>query len=115
MSLNMQGHIDDVFTSFEVTQRTQPGSYVDGKWVTGSLIDTTFRANVQPATDRQIQTLQMGGRRVVDVRNVWINQTISLSIAPTDKWLIDGLEFETVSFDNRPSRTYAKVTVSQVV
>jgi len=113
----MQGHIDDVFESYQVTQlKETSGGYVDGRWQEGATESNTYRANVQPASDRQIQTLQAAGRRIIDVRNVWINNaTLALSIAPTDKWEFEGKTFETVSFDNRPSRVYAKITVSQVV
>lgn len=100
---------------------TTGGGYgTDGRWIDGTEDTTPHDVNLQPATPKQIDSLDLGGERAVDVRNVWVNDTeIALAkIAKADEWTFDGVagRFKCVKLDNRSSfqRDYCKAVVSLI-
>ena len=113
MSLDMIGHIDDVFESFTAVRVTQSGAYVNGIWQAGATGRTSHSINAQPATDRQIDNLSSGGERLTDLRRIWINDGTFAEITPADQWEIDGQLWKTVQLDNRPRRNYCRAFISR--
>lgn len=113
MSLDMFGHIDDVFTSTIGTRTAYSGGgYVDGKWTEGIPSLSEHNVNVQPLNMKQIETLQIGGERIKDYRQVWVNDGSIADIAESDTWVFTGVEgsFKTTQLDNRVpfGRNYCK-------
>ncbi len=114
MSLDMAGFVDDVFESIPATRVSRStGGYVDGIYVPGAETETPHRVNVQPATDREIDSLSSGGERINDLRRVYVNDGVLASIADADQWQFDGQLWKTVKLDNRPWRNYCKIFVSR--
>ena len=115
MSLDMFGHIDDTFESTIAARIPVTGSYVNGKWVDASNTATPHTVNLQSASDKEIQALNDGGERIVDVRRVYVNDGILANIAPSDDWTFENVDgvFKTVKLDNRPWRNYCKIIVSR--
>jgi len=116
MSLDMFGHIDDVFESGIGTRTAKSGGgYVDGVWVPGTESTTDHRVNIQPLNQKDINFLQLGGERVQDTHKIYVNDGISPSISESDTWTfvdaggneIDG-SFKCISLDNRPWRNYCR-------
>jgi hypothetical protein len=115
MSLDMMGHIDPVFTSIPATRTSNTGgSYVDGIWVGGGAITTPHTVNIQPASDREIETLTKGGERIVDARRIYVNDGIDASISQADIWEFAGQRYKCHKLDNRPWRNYCKAIVSRI-
>jgi len=114
MSLDMLGHIDDVFRSVQTAQRSSvTGSYVDGKWVTAPSVISNHRVTLQPVTLRELDNINFGGERINDTRKVYVNDGDLFSIAPSDTWEFSGIDgtFKTIGIDNRASRNYCKLIV----
>lgn len=123
MSLDMFGHIDDVFTSTNGTRISKTGgSYVGGKWVGGVETTSPHRVNIQPLNNKEIQALQIGGERIGDYRKVWVNDGLIGEISEADNWTFEGIDglFKSVQVDNRsnyPSafnRNYCKIIVARI-
>lgn len=114
-SIDMGGHIDDVFQSHVGTRTLTGGDYVVGIWQGETPIVTTHRVNVQPLNQKDINFLTLGGQRVQDTKKIYINDGTMASITPAGKWTfvdvtgdaVDGT-YKCVSLDNRPSRNYCK-------
>ena len=115
-SIDMSGHIDDVFQSGVGTRRSiMTGSYIDGIWVEGPEAITTHKLNIQPLNNEDINFLTLGGQRVQDTRKIYVNDGIDSTISEDDIWTlvdINGVvingEFKPVSLDNRHWRNYCK-------
>ena len=117
MSLDMFGHIDDVFETATVTRQRQSDSgYVNGRWVEGDADPSTHKANVQPTSMREREALEKGGDRLLDTRTIRINDGSTSDVLDTDTWIIPGLSgvYQTQMVDNRPTRNYCKVIVSLI-
>lgn len=115
MNLSMTGHVSGVMKSHDVVQvRKIGGGRVDGAWVDGADERHTYDATIQQASDREIQTLTQGGERLTDVRRIWINDPIDLSLAESDQWEFEGQVWRSIKNDNRPWRDYAKIFVSRL-
>jgi len=119
MNLSMQNHVSGILKSHTASQFPQGGAYVDGIWQDNAGTPVTgIDVNVQPATMREIQTLQLGGRRIQDTRRVYINTDVTLSLKNADIWEFDnelaGIQFECISVDDRPTRSYRKIFVSVI-
>lgn len=117
MSLSMSGHIDDTFRSLSASRIAKSGGgYVNGFPVQGSEQKIPHIVNVQTVTDREIQHLDIGGRRISDVRKIYVNDGVLAEINEADDWEFDangrGQErYETLSMDSRPWRDYCRVIV----
>ena len=115
MSLDMRGHIDPVFKSIPATRTaTTGGGYVDGIWQDGATVVTSHTVTIQPATDREIETIEKGGERIVDARRVYINDGVDASISQADLWEFAGQVWKCHKLDNRPWRNYCKAIVSRI-
>ena len=114
MSLDMLGHIDSTFKSVDATRTPQPGSYVEGKWIAVPSASSPHNVTLQPASDKEINNLSKGGERLVDVRNVYVNDGDLYAISPSDDWTFAGINgtFKSIKLDNRQWRNYCKVVVS---
>lgn len=115
-TLDMGGHIDDVFESVTAQRQPRGGSYVNGRWVPSEGDSSSHRVNLQPMTTREIQTLQDGGERIIDGRRVYVNDGDLYNITPSDLWTFPGVDgtFKAVALDNRPWRNYCKIMVSRI-
>ncbi|QZI90939.1 hypothetical protein MYOV024v1_p0014 [Vibrio phage PS34B.2] len=115
-SIDMGGHIDDVFQSGVGSRISKTGGgYIDGKWVEGTTTTTPHKINIQPLNQKDINFLQSGGERIQDTRKIYVNDGVNPSISEADTWTlvdvngnaIDG-EFKCYSLDNRPWRNYCR-------
>ncbi len=119
-TLDMGGFVDGNMQSTVGTRySTTGGAYgPDGRWVDGTEDTTSHDVNLQPATQKQIDALDLGGERAIDIRVAYVNDdAIALAkIAKADEWTFDGVagRFKCVALDNRPWRTYCRVTVSLI-
>lgn len=114
MTLDMFGHIGDVFKSIPANRIAKTGgAYVNGIWVDGTETSTPHDVTIQPASDKEIAVLSSGSERILDMRRVYVNDGVLASISQADDWVFDGLRFKTVKLDNRPWRNYAKIIVSR--
>jgi hypothetical protein len=114
MSLSMFGHIDDVFISVVAERTSRTGSYVNGIWVDGAANVTSHDVTIQPASDREIDSIERGGERVVDARKIYVNDGIDASIRPTDVWEFEGQKWKCHRLDNRPWRNYCRAVVYRI-
>ena len=74
MSLNMEGHIDEVFVSAPASRTVTGGAWVEGIWVPGTPVNSPYTVNIQPASDREVDFIRQGGERITDVRRIYINE-----------------------------------------
>ena len=117
-SIDMSGHIDDVFQSHVGTRRAKTGDYVDGIWEDGPEVVTTHKVNMQPLNQEDINFLTLGGERIQDTRKVYINDRTIANVSSEDIWtfvdvngfVVDG-KFKCISADNRTARTVTKAYV----
>lgn len=111
MSLDMAGHIDDVFESVPVTLIYTTGGYVDGIWRAGLPATETYRANVQQLEDKELANLMREGQRILDSRKIYINDgDLALLNLGKDMSLLDE-EWKITERDVREWRSYAKLIV----
>ena len=115
MSLDMSGHIDSTFESIPVVRVEKAASQrVNGRVVRGAPTNHTgYTATVQPLSDRQKEILTRAGKRILDSRNLYINNGDIQSINLTDDWQFNGQSYQCIELDNRPWRNYCKVVVSR--
>jgi hypothetical protein len=118
MSLDMFGFIDDVFVSIPANQITLTGGGydTDGIWQDGTETSSPYTVTIQPISDREIQSLQIGGERVVDYRKIYVNDGDFHALSPDAYWEFDannrGVErYKVVKDDIRVWRNYAKLIV----
>lgn len=114
MSLDMRGHIDGTFRTMDATRTIHVGSYVGGIWVESSATSVSHDVTLQALTDKEIQTLSIGGERINEAYRIYINDGETGNLSPSDTWQFNGLTgtFKAVKTDNRPWRNYCKVIVS---
>ena len=115
-SIDMGGHIDDVFqsgTGFRVAK--SGGGYVSGIWEDGTEAVTPHKINIQPLNQKDINFLQLGGERIHDTRKIYVNDGVSPSISEADTWALVDVNgnsingtFKAYSLDNRPWRNYCR-------
>lgn len=113
MSLSMRGHIDNVFKSVPATHVGKSGVYVDGILTTVTSAPVAFTVNIQPVSDKEIDFLRQGGRRIVDPRKIYVNNGDLDSIALDGDWVFLGQRWLVIRTDNRPWRKYCKVIVDR--
>lgn len=114
MSLNMEGHIDEVFVSVPASRTTSAGSFVDGIWVPGLQVTLPYIVNIQPASDREVDFIRQAGERITDVRRIYINQGEMQGIDQTGTWEFIGQQWKAAMCDNRYWRNYCKVVVVRI-
>lgn len=118
VSLDMFGHVDDVFTSAVVTRISSTNEYVDGIPATTEDSQSTHSVNIQPLSNREAAKLSIGGERIKDYRKFYINDGTASKVTNADKWTIPGVDglFKTSDLDNRVpfGRNYCKVIVSRI-
>lgn len=114
MSLDMFGHIDDTFQSSVATRTANAGDWVNGHWVAATGDESMHSVTVQPLSNKEIQTLNIGLERINDVRKIYINDGFGSELKPSDKWTFDNIpgEFKVIALDYRPWRNYGKIIVS---
>ena len=111
MSLNMRGHVDSVFESARVTRIYRGNGYYDeGVWVGADEKRATYRANVQPLSDKEVYFLNIGGERISSILKLYINTGVG-DFTMQDDWIIDGKKYKTIRCDTRKRRSYSKIIV----
>lgn len=110
INLYLRRHVDYLFTSGMATRTAISGGYVNGIWATRSAFDTNHLVTIQPLNNKQIEFLNIGGERVEDYRQVWVNDGSLAEISPSDIWNLPNLpgDYKTTQLDNRPDRFYCK-------
>lgn len=113
--LSMIGMVDEVFQSVPATRtvRGTGGSYVNGIWVPGPDVTTEYVVTIQPATDQELQFLNQGAERYIDVRKIYINDGDMQLINNIGDWTFLGFKWKTIKCDNRYWRDYCKVFVNK--
>ena len=118
MSLDMGGFINSDFVSIPANQISQTGDGYDGDgiWVPGAENSTPYTVNIQPLSDREINSLQIGGERTLDYRKIYVNDGDFHALSPKAFWEFDannnGIErYKVISGDIRVWRSYAKIVV----
>lgn len=114
MSLSMEGQIDDVFRSVPATRTVAGGARVNGKWVPGAPVVTSYAVNIQPAKDREIEFVRNSGHRITDVRRIYINEGDMQGINESGTWQFEGQNWKAVAVDNRHWRDYCKCLVVRI-
>lgn len=104
----------DFDSGFNVVRVTTEKSYVDGIPTETEIKRTSFRANVQPMSDRELDFLSMGGERIVDARKIYINDDSFDELDLTGHFEFDGQKWKPIKIDKRPKRKYCKIVVSRV-
>ncbi|RIY41952.1 hypothetical protein [Neopusillimonas maritima] len=115
MSLDMTGHIDDVFASTPVIVKAFTAGHRDdfGIWVPGTSIDEVYTATTQPLRDRELDNLLRAGKRILDSRKIYINSGDLEKLKLSNDVEFLGQLWEIIDSDIRPWRTYAKIVVSR--
>ncbi|MGL6147828.1 MAG: hypothetical protein ACRC1V_05075, partial [Plesiomonas sp.] len=99
------------FTTHKIIKKRYLGAYSDGVWIEGGEQLTMHDACVQPLTDQELVTLDIGCKRVSDFRKVYITDGKRVDINDGDVWELPGMsgDYETIKTDIRPENRYAKV------
>ena len=122
MSLDMIGFIDDTFESVLALRTAKTSTFANGRPVNSVAAPKPHTVNVQPLSNKQIQSLDIGAERKNDTRRIWVNDGDLYSILPSDEWTFAGTQakrmgiegtFRTLELDNRPWRNYCRVIVSR--
>lgn len=93
MGLNMRGHISGPFvTHAGVVLNRYESAVVDFDPILTLVYTDQFDANVQPASDKEIEFLQIGAERVNDIRVIHRNDGKGIEVS-TDGKLADILVF----------------------
>ena len=112
--LDMFGHIDGCLQTHTGTRITDAGARgADGIWVPIPLVATTHQVTLQPASPKEIDSIE-GGDRLKDVRRCYINDGDLYALGPRDEWTFSGLAgtYTVHAMDNRPARNYCKLLVA---
>jgi len=113
MSLDMKYHIDNVFKSVPATHVGKSGSYVNGIWQSTTSAPVSFKVNIQPLNDKEIDFLRQGGQRILDPRKIYVNSGDLSQIELDGEWVFLGQRWKIIRTDNRPWRNYCKVIVDR--
>lgn len=115
-ALSMQGHVDGVFRTVDVTFTNTPDrQYVDGISVPGVPVSTIFRnVTIQPLTDDELDLLLRAGQRIIDARKLYINNGNFDALQLSAKVEFLSQEWKLIKADVRPWRKYAKLIVDRI-
>lgn len=85
MSINMMGQISAPFITHRPRLVRYSETIVDFEPVFALEYEDEFDANIQAATDREIEFLSNGGERINDVRIVHRNDGLGIQVSAPDK------------------------------
>lgn len=115
MGLNMSGHISGPFVTHTAQLKRCTTAVIDFEPVLTLDYEDTFAANIQAATDREIEFLQIGAERIDDVRVVHRNDGLGIIISGPGKLAdligFDGSWWKSVNTDYRPWHNFCRATV----
>lgn len=115
MGLNMSGHISGPFVTHIAELKRCSSAVVDFEPVFVLTYEDTFPANIQAATDREIEFLQIGAERIDDVRVLHRNDGLGIVISGPGKLAdligFDGSWWKSVNTDYRPWHNFCRATV----
>lgn len=109
----MDGEIDNDFTTAQVVHIKEVGTYVEGVFVSQEGGRETFSACIQPMSNREIAYLENGGERISDARKLYITQSID-GLDLRSRFEFFGQVWKVFEFDSRPENTYNKIIVARV-
>lgn len=109
----MNGEIDNDFTTTEVVHVKEGGTYVDGVFVSQVAGRQSLSACIQPMSNREIAYLENGGERISDARKLYITQAID-GLDLRSRFEFFGQVWKVFEFDARPENTYYKIIVARV-
>lgn len=125
MGLNMRGHVSGHFVSHRGVQRMRFSSEIIDfvPKLTQTLLDT-FDANVQPASDKEIEFLQIGAERINDIRVIHRNDGKGIEVS-TPGNLADILVFaetpdqpstwwKAMATDYRPWHNFCRAVIAKL-
>lgn len=125
MGLNMRGHVSGPFISHPGVQRMRYSSQIIDfvPKLTLTLLDT-FDANVQPASDKEIEFLQIGAERINDIRVIHRNDGKGIEVS-TPGNLADILVFaetpdkeptwwKAMATDYRPWHNFCRAVIAKL-
>jgi hypothetical protein len=121
MGLNMSGHVSGPFLTHTPELRRYSSQIINHKPVFAlEYFEPSFAANIQQASDKEIEFLNIGGERVNDVRVVHRNDGRSILVSTPDH-LADILVFsdgvteatwwKSINTDFRPWHNFCRATV----
>lgn len=115
LGLDMFGTIDDTFQSVAATRTPITTLLVLGIPSVTEGNPIAHKVTLQPVSDKEIQFLGLGARRIGDLRKIYVNDGETQSIAPSDVWTLAGVDgkFRAIKIDNRPWRNYARIIISR--
>lgn len=114
-ALSMLDAVTGDFQTVEVVVKTETGGgYVDGIYVDGTTVETTFPdVNIQPLTDNELDMIMRAEERVIDVRKLYItNGDLSLFELASDVYFLDQ-RWKIIRRDVRKFYEYAKIIVDR--
>lgn len=125
MGLNMRGHVSGPFISHPGVQRMRYSSQIVDHVpkLTLTLLDS-FDANVQPASDKEIEFLQIGAERINDIRVIHRNDGKGIEVS-TEGNLADILVFaetpdkpatwwKAIATDYRPWHNFCRAVIAKL-
>lgn len=125
MSINMMGHVSAPFITHRPRLVRYGESIVDFEPVLALQYEDEFDANIQAASDREIEFLSNGGERLNDVRIVHRNDGLGIQVSSPDK-LADILIFsdnpgvtepiwwKALKVDFRPWHNFCHATIVRI-
>lgn len=120
MGLSMMGHVSGPFATHTVALRRYATKIVNFKPVLALDYDDNFLANIQQASDKEIEFLGIGGERVNDVRVVHRNDGKGIRVSTPDNLadvlifsdgITDDIWWKSINTDYRPWHNFCRATV----
>ena len=85
----------------------------DGLWDDGEIVETTFKAAVQPMNEKEIESLEFSSQRVIGSIKIYPEFYQYFQLSPYMRIKVDlgsGMrEYRIVKTDLRPWNSYAKI------
>lgn len=125
MSINMMGHVSPPFVTHTPQLVRYGETIVDFETVYAQTYTDTFQANIQAASDREIEFLTNGGERINDIRIVHRNDGKGIEISTPEKLadilifsvnpgVDDPIWWKAIQVDYRPWHNFCRAAVVRV-
>lgn len=86
----------EIFRSPVTLRRFAVGSYVNGRWVEGSYVDSTITASIQPLVGEELQMLPEDRREQESYKMYTSTIVQTITTANPDQVLFRGKKFEVI-------------------
>ena len=138
MPFSMLNSIDRNFSTHRIKIKCLAGTYENGLWKESTQAIEEYNACIQPLSPQEFQTLDQGGRRLIDVKKVYLDlkNNSFASILPSSLIAIvnkktpsdnnpddnpddkpkeeDVFDYQIIKADLRPEREYFKIIIAKV-